>query len=91
MSHCIDAAIRDRVDLILISRFGRAEAEGNGLLACFTTALCAGIPVLTAVREPHLTRWRDFHGGLGVELPPRREAVLEWCQSAARRSLAEAS
>ncbi len=85
LSHCIDSAVSDRVDLIVISRFGRAEAGGDGLLACFTDVVCAGIPLLTAVREPYVDRWREFHGGFAVDLPPSSEAVLEWLCSTARK------
>ncbi|WP_409997708.1 DUF2478 domain-containing protein [Bradyrhizobium sp. SZCCHNRI3043] len=35
-------------------------------------------PLLTAVREPYVERWRQFHGGLGAELPCSAEAVLAW-------------
>ena len=31
----IMAAIADRVDLLVINRFGRAESLGRGLLGCF--------------------------------------------------------
>lgn len=83
LSHCIDAAIGDCVNLIVISRFGRAEAAGDGLLACFTDAVCAGIPLLTAVREPYVERWQDFHGGFAVDLPASPEAVLNWFDTVA--------
>jgi nucleoside-triphosphatase THEP1 len=78
MSHCIDAAISDQVDLIVVSRFGRAEAAGHGLLGCFADVVCAEIPILTAVREPYVDRWHEFHGGLAVELPPSADAVVAW-------------
>ncbi len=84
LSHCIDTAIRDRVDVVVISRFGRAEAAGHGLLASFTDVVCAGIPLLTAVREPYEDRWRDFHGGFAVDLPPSCEAVLDWLRPITR-------
>lgn len=78
LSYCIDQAVDDRVDLVVVSRFGRAEAAGGGLLASFTAAVCAGVPLLTAVREPYLERWAAFHGGLAVDLPPTVDAVLGW-------------
>ncbi|WP_316160921.1 DUF2478 domain-containing protein [Bradyrhizobium sp. SZCCHNRI20481] len=78
MAHCIESAIRDAVDLVVISRFGRAEAAGHGLLASCADVVCAGTPLLTAVREPYVERWRQFHGGLGAELPCSAEAVLAW-------------
>lgn len=87
IAYCIDNAIADRVDLIVINRFGRAEAEGGGLLSCISDAVCAGIPVLTAVREPYVESWREFHGGLGMELSPRIETVLEWWAASRHHSV----
>jgi hypothetical protein len=78
MAHCIDSAISDGVDLVVISRFGRAEAAGHGLLASCADVVCAGIPLLTAVREPYVERWREFHGGLAAKLPCSAEAVVDW-------------
>lgn len=78
MAHCIASAISDRVDLVVVSRFGRAEAAGHGLLACCAEVVCAGIPLLTAVREPYVERWRSFNGGLAAELPCSADAILNW-------------
>jgi hypothetical protein len=58
-------AIADRVELLLINRFGRAESLGRGLRRSLDSGISAGIPALTAVREPYDEAWRDFHGGLG--------------------------
>lgn len=74
----IARAIADRVDLLVINRFGRAESLGRGLRGCFEAAVEAGIPVLTSVREPYDTTWSDFHGGLGVELSTDQAAVQRW-------------
>jgi nucleoside-triphosphatase THEP1 len=74
----VRAAIREGTDLIVINRFGRAESLGRGLLDCFTAALEAGIPVLTAVRAPYDDAWRAFHGGLGAELTPEPNDLLAW-------------
>lgn len=81
MAHCIEFAVADRVDLIVISRFGRAEAAGHGLLASCADVVCAGIPLLTAVRDPYIERWREFHGGLAAELPCSADAILDWFES----------
>lgn len=78
LSYCIDTAIDDGVDLIVISRFGRAEAGGDGLLSGFTDVVCAGIPLLTSVREPYVDRWREFHGGFALDLPTSTHAILDW-------------
>jgi hypothetical protein len=78
IAHCIRDAIDAGVELIVINKFGRAEAERGGLLSCFSDAVMAGIPLLTTVREPYLVEWRAFHGGLGVELPCEIDAVCAW-------------
>jgi hypothetical protein len=72
------AAIADRVDLVVVNRFGRAESLGRGLINIFAAAIEAGIPVLTAVRPPYDAAWRAFHGGLGCELPPEPGAIVSW-------------
>jgi len=85
ISHCVTDAIKAGVDLIIINKFGRAESEGSGLLSCFAEAVTAGIPVLTTVREPYVDAWREFHGGLAVDLSATRQAIVEWCLMACRQ------
>lgn len=82
---CIQTAIDADVALIVINKFGRAEAEGGGLLSSFGDIVMAGIPLLTTVREPYLDAWRAFHGGLGLELPFARSVVDDWVEGAIRR------
>jgi hypothetical protein len=79
----IMAAIDERVDLVVINRFGRAEAGGGGLMACVSAAVAAGIPVLTAVREPYIAPWRAYHGDLATSLEPNLDVITAWCESAA--------
>jgi len=81
-SHAIDRAIADRVDLVIMNRFGRAESLGGGLLASFSSAVSEGVPALTAVRAPYDVGWEKFHGGLGLELPADVEAIVAWAEMA---------
>lgn len=76
------AALAGGVDLIVINRFGKAESHGGGMIVAITAALEAGVPVLTAVREPYVPAWRAFHGGLGQELEASADAVLAWSRGA---------
>jgi len=78
IAHCIDDAVAAGIDLIVISKFGRAEAEGSGLLASFAAAALAEVPLLTAVREPYLEAWQSFHGGYATALPTDLQAILFW-------------
>jgi hypothetical protein len=80
----LDRSIDRDIDLMLLNRFGTAEAEGGGLRSIFARAMETGIPVLTAVRPPYSEAWADFHGGLAVDLPPRLGPVLAWAREAVR-------
>ena len=40
--------------------------------------MLAGIPLLTAVKLPYLDAWREFTGGMAVELPATSEALQQW-------------
>lgn len=72
----------DDVDLLILNKFGKAEADGHGLRSNFVRAIEAGIPILTAVRPPYDQAWLGFHEGLAVELAADLELARAWCLSA---------
>ena len=80
-----DRASDQDVELMILNRFGKAEAEGGGLRPVFARAMEAGIPVLTAVRSPYDEAWAQFHGHLASDLPADIDAVLAWCRDAVRQ------
>ena len=71
-------ALDQGVDVLVINKFGVAEAEGNGLLAEMTRAASEGVPVLAAVHQKYADAWRSYSGDLGVELFPMVEEVMAW-------------
>ncbi len=85
----LNAAVAASVELLLLNKFGRAEAEGRGLRGVLAHAIEAGVPVLTAVRAPYDEMWREFHGGLAMTLPPDERAVLDWCRGLVRQARSE--
>jgi hypothetical protein len=70
-------------DLVIISRFGRMEAEGGGLAGLVTRAISADIPVLIAVPEHRFAALVRFAAGMNVRLACRREALDRWWRSVA--------
>ena len=78
----LDQTLNHNVELLVLNRFGKAEAEGGGLRPAFVRAIESGIPVLTAVRPPYTDAWSEFHGGLADNLPADLGAVLAWCGNA---------
>ncbi len=88
----LDQALATGADLLVLNKFGKAEAEqGAGLRSTVVHALDLGVPVLTAVRPPYTDAWAEFHGGLSTALAPELESVLAWCRNAAakRRAASE--
>lgn len=81
----LDRAVNRDVELVIFNRFGKAESEGGGLRSAFARTMEAGIPILTAVREPYFAAWSEFHGQLGTDLAPESETVLAWCQESVRQ------
>ena len=44
------AAIEQGADVVVLSKYGKIEAEGGGLLDAFRTAAVAGVPCVTGVK-----------------------------------------
>jgi nucleoside-triphosphatase THEP1 len=77
-SESLRAAIRQGADLVVVNRFGKLEAHGQGLAAEMLAVMAAGIPLLTTLDLANLARWLDFTGGLGTVLAPERAVIEAW-------------
>lgn len=80
-------AVNDRVDVIIVNRFGEQEVCGRGLRSELAEAAMAGILVLTAVNTYLLAAWRDFGGEYAAVLKPNAQAVSDWIADAAASKL----
>jgi hypothetical protein len=65
-------------DLVLLSKFGKLEAAGQGLAGAFAAAIEADVPVLTAVSPALEDAWAAFAGPLFVTLPPDEQEIEAW-------------
>ena len=81
----VTRAIAADVDLIVINKFSKQEAAGEGLRDELADAIAAGIPVLTAVPEKCLDAWTDFSGGIGTSLLCERDVIAGWWQDLSSR------
>lgn len=81
----VTRAIAADVDLVVINKFSKQEAAGEGLRDELADAIAAGIPVLTAVPEKCLEAWNDFTGGIGTSLLCERGAIDGWWQDLSSR------
>jgi hypothetical protein len=80
------AAVRRDVeagcDLVMLSKFGRLEADGGGLRDAFAAAIEAGLPVLTSVSPTYMAKWQAFATPLFTMLPADAGQIDAWWQSA---------
>jgi hypothetical protein len=65
-------------ELVVLSKFGKLEAAGEGLSAAFGSAIEAGTPVLTAVSPKFQDAWDRFAAPLYVALPADEAALDQW-------------
>ncbi|HZJ98119.1 MAG: DUF2478 domain-containing protein [Alcaligenaceae bacterium] len=74
-------ALDQGIDVLVINKFGIAEAEGGGLVAEISRAVSEGVPVLSTVHDKYAEQWRSFSGDLGIELFPMVEEVEAWLEA----------
>lgn len=71
-----------KADLVVLNKFGLAEAEGRGFRTLIAEALGRDLPVLIGVSDAHRADFDRFAGGVAIALPPDEGAVLAWCRQA---------
>lgn len=73
-------------DLLLVSRFGRVEAQGGGYLSTLGEAAANETPTLVCVGAKHVESWNAFSGGLAETLPLTLDALQDWWDEARRET-----
>jgi nucleoside-triphosphatase THEP1 len=76
-------AIDERLDLVVVEKFGELEQNGKGLIDEILQTIAEGIPLLIAVPEAALPAWQERSGELGSVLAFNQEAFQQWWQSLA--------
>lgn len=77
-------------DLVLLNKFGKLEAAGEGLVSAFRAAISGGLPLLTSVSPAHDEAWRRFVDQGFTVLPADVAAIDLWrraVQTQIRRGL----
>ena len=72
------SSIEPGVDLVVINRFGKQEAEGRGFRQAIEAAILLERPVLVGVSETNRGNWETFTGSEAEYLPCSIDAVLAW-------------
>lgn len=64
--------------IVILSKFGRQEAEGRGLTHAFHAAVAADLPILTSVSPVVSAAWERFAGDLARLSAVDAAAVRAW-------------
>ncbi len=74
-------AIQDKVELMVVEKFGDAERDGEGLTDEVLQAIAEDIPVVIAVPDTNLDIWNERSGGMGDVLDCNEEELRNWWAS----------
>jgi hypothetical protein len=78
----VEGRIGPDIDLFVVNKFGKHEAEGRGFRNAIAQALEAEIPVVVGLNSMNRAAFHDFTGGVADELPPDPAALLDWARKA---------
>lgn len=71
-------------DIVVLSKFGKMEATGQGLWPAFAAAKAAGKPLLTTISRRHVEAWTAF-APAAVWLDAAVPSIERWWQAARGR------
>lgn len=81
----VETAIEQGCDFVILSKFGKLEASGSGLVGAFHAAVAADRPIVTSVSHSLTEAWSGFANPLTMFVKPDFDAIETW-----RMALAQA-
>lgn len=75
----VNASLDAPIDVVLINKFGKREADGGGFRQVIGAALSGQARVLVGVSVANLQSWDDFAFGLYHQLPADSACIVNWC------------
>lgn len=76
----VGATLTDSVQVLMLNKFGKHEAEGRGFRDVIAEALARGIPVVVGVNRLNLAAFQEFAGEMAQQLPADPVAIANWAQ-----------
>jgi nitrogenase-associated protein len=76
--HAVECAIARGVDLVILSKFGKLEAQRRGLTDAFRAAFAARVPILTSVSPKLSQAWAEFAGSESEFMSADRQDIDMW-------------
>ncbi|MFA6267335.1 MAG: DUF2478 domain-containing protein [Pseudolabrys sp.] len=72
------AALDQQPDILVLNKFGKVEAEGEGLRDALAKAVELGVPIVVGVPFRNLDQWRIFAGEMAEECPVDSPHMQKW-------------
>lgn len=79
-----EQALTLKPQLLILNKFGKAEALGRGFFPVMAEALACDIPVLSGISALNVAAAQTITGGVGTQIEPTEEAIDFWLQSIPR-------
>lgn len=70
-----------KIDLLVVNKFGKHEAEGRGFRDLIGAALEKGIPVIVGLNEANRSAFLEFADGLAESVLADPDVLTEWVLS----------
>ena len=71
-------ALDERLDILVLNKFGKIEAEGEGLRDVLAKAVELDVPIVVGVPFRNIDQWRIFAGDMAEECPVNSTRVRRW-------------
>jgi len=71
-------ALEEKPDILVLNKFGKVEAEGEGLRDALAKAVELGVPIVVGVPYRNLDQWRLFAGDLAEECAVDSPQIRNW-------------
>jgi hypothetical protein len=74
-------ALEEKPDILVLNKFGKVEAEGEGLRDALAKAVELGVPILVGVPFRNLDQWHLFAGDMAEECAVDSPQLQSWLQA----------
>lgn len=74
----VDGSLDRGLDILIVNKFGKREADGRGFSATIAQAVSTMVPVLITLNQDYAAPWRHFCGGEGETITADRASVSQW-------------
>lgn len=77
----VASRLDEGMDLLIVNKFGKHEAEGRGFRTVIAESIALEIPVLIGLNALNLEAFLDFAGLAAERFDPAAFYIFRWCDA----------